>query len=120
MQRPYVFTALFYSVVFVFAFAALGNLGLITRERTLLLPFLFIVLAFPMAQPGEDPVPVAAPKAAGARRSCTRPGRACPSTSRRSRGGDTSWRRPWREWAAEERPYTDGSGWSAAEWHTSS
>ncbi len=49
MQRPYVFMALIYSVIFVFAFAALGNLGLITRERTLLLPFLFIVLAFPVA-----------------------------------------------------------------------
>ena len=57
LQRPYVFTALFYSIIFIFAFAALGNLGLITRERTLLLPFLFIVLAFPIARPGEDPYP---------------------------------------------------------------
>jgi len=56
-QRPYVLLALFYSAVFIFAFAALGNLGLITRERTLLLPVLFVVLALPVARPGTNPYP---------------------------------------------------------------
>ena len=50
-QRPYVLMALFYSLLFVYSFATLGNLGLITRERTLLLPLLFTVLAIPVAPP---------------------------------------------------------------------
>jgi hypothetical protein len=54
LQRPYVLLAAFYSAVFIFAFAALGNLGLITRERTLLLPFLFVALALPIAHTGAD------------------------------------------------------------------
>ena len=57
LQRTYVLAALFYSAVFLYAFAALGNLGLITRERTLLLPFLFVVLALPVAPAGEEPYP---------------------------------------------------------------
>jgi hypothetical protein len=56
-QRPYVLMALIYSLLFIYAFAALGNLGLITRERTLLLPLLFVVLAFPVARAGERPYP---------------------------------------------------------------
>jgi hypothetical protein len=56
-QRPYVLMALFYSILWIYAFAALGNLGLITRERTLLLPFLFTVLAIPVAREGERPYP---------------------------------------------------------------
>jgi len=62
LQRPYVLVALFYSAVFIFAFAALGNLGLITRERTLLLPLLFVVLALPVARTGEDPFPWQVPR----------------------------------------------------------
>ena len=54
-QRPYVLLSLLYSIGFVYAFAALGNLGLITRERTLLLPFMLVLLAVPMAPKGEPP-----------------------------------------------------------------
>ena len=57
LQKPYVFMSVFYCAIFVFTFAALGNLGLIVRERTLLLPFLFVVLAFPVARGDEDPYP---------------------------------------------------------------
>ena len=67
MQRPYVLLALFYSAVFIFAFAALGNLGLITRERTLLLPLLFVVLALPVAREGRRPLSVAAKSKAAVR-----------------------------------------------------
>ena len=56
-QRPYVLMALIYCLGFFYAFAALGNLGLITRERTLVLPLLFAVLAIPVARPGERPYP---------------------------------------------------------------
>ncbi len=52
-QRPYVLMALIYCLGFFYAFAALGNLGLLTRERTLVLPLLFVVLAIPVARPGE-------------------------------------------------------------------
>jgi hypothetical protein len=57
LRRPYALVALLYSATFVYAFAALGNLGLITRERTLLFPFLFVLLAIPLAAKGEPPLP---------------------------------------------------------------
>jgi hypothetical protein len=62
LRRPYTLVALLYGAAFVYAFAALGNLGLITRERTLLLPFLFVVLAIPLAEPGEVPYPWQRPR----------------------------------------------------------
>ena len=45
--RTYVMMCLFYTVAFMYAFAALGNLGLITRERTLVFPFLFVLVCIP-------------------------------------------------------------------------
>ena len=62
LQRPYVFVCLVYSLVFMYAFAALGNLGLITRERTLLLPFLFVLLSVPLAPEGQYPYPWQLPR----------------------------------------------------------
>ncbi len=52
--RPYVLLSGIYSVAFVYCFAALGNLGLITRERTLLFPFLLVVLSIPVSPKGEE------------------------------------------------------------------
>jgi hypothetical protein len=52
--RPYVLLCTIYSLMFMYAFAALGNLGLIYRERTLLLPFLLVLLAIPIAKPGSQ------------------------------------------------------------------
>ena len=54
-ERPYVILSAFYSLAFIYAFAALGNLGLITRERTLLFPFLLVLLAIPVAAKGHPP-----------------------------------------------------------------
>jgi hypothetical protein len=45
--KPYVMMCLVYSVTFIYAFAALGNLGLIERERTMVIPFLFVLLSIP-------------------------------------------------------------------------
>ena len=45
--RPYVMMCLVYSIGFIYAFAALGNLGLIYRERVMLLPFLMVLFAIP-------------------------------------------------------------------------
>ncbi len=45
--RPYAMMCLVYTATFVYAFAALGNLGLIERERTMMIPFLFVLLSIP-------------------------------------------------------------------------
>ena len=46
---------LVYSVGFIYTFAALGNLGLIERERTLLLPFLLVLVCIPRSPKGQPP-----------------------------------------------------------------
>ena len=51
--RPYVALCLVYSVLFIYAFAALGNLGLIYRERVMLLPFLMVLPAIPRSPKGQ-------------------------------------------------------------------
>ncbi len=53
--RPYVMLCLTYSATFLYAFAALGNLGLIERERTMLLPFLMVLFCIPRAPRGQPP-----------------------------------------------------------------
>ena len=54
--RPYVLLCVLYSVAFPYAFAALNNLGLIDRERVLLLPFLLVPLCIPLTPRGRPPV----------------------------------------------------------------
>ena len=44
-----------YSIIFIYTFAALGNLGLIERERVMLLPFLLVLLCIPRAPKGSPP-----------------------------------------------------------------
>jgi len=53
--RPYVLLCLAFSLLFLYAFAALGNLGLIERERAVLFPFLLVLLAIPVSAKGEPP-----------------------------------------------------------------
>ncbi|MGA2522427.1 MAG: hypothetical protein ABSG81_16595 [Acidimicrobiales bacterium] len=53
--RPYVMMSVIYSIAFPYAFAALNNLGLIDRERVLLLPFLIVPLAIPVTPKGVPP-----------------------------------------------------------------
>jgi len=53
--RPYVMMCLVYSAGFIYAFAALGNLGLIYRERVMLLPFLMVLFAIPRTPKGRPP-----------------------------------------------------------------
>jgi hypothetical protein len=45
--RPYVMLCLVYSLTFMYAFAALGNLGLIERERIMMFPFMLVLLCIP-------------------------------------------------------------------------
>ncbi len=51
--RPYVMMCLVYSLGFMYAFAGLGNLGLIYRERAMLLPFLLVLFAIPRSPKGK-------------------------------------------------------------------
>lgn len=53
--RSYVMLCLVFSLLFFYAFAALGNLGLITRERTLLFPYLLVLLCIPRTPKGLRP-----------------------------------------------------------------
>ncbi len=47
LSRPYVIMCAAYTGAFAYSFAALGNLGLITREATVLLPFFLVLLCVP-------------------------------------------------------------------------
>ena len=47
LARTYVTMCVFFTASFLYAFAALGNLGLITRERTVMLPFFLVILCIP-------------------------------------------------------------------------
>ncbi len=53
--RPYVMLCLVYTGTFIYTFAALGNLGLIERERTMMIPFLFVLFCIPRAPRGARP-----------------------------------------------------------------
>ncbi len=103
-----------YSVVFLYAFAALGNLGLITRERSLLLPFLFVLLAIPLAPEGEYPYPWQL-----ARR-LRRPTRGSDGRTPAGQDEDGS---EWAvddsvvaHWGADPAEDTETADWSPAEW----
>ena len=52
--KPYMIVCLIYSLAFMYVFAALGNLGLIERERVLFLPFFFALLAIPVSPKGGE------------------------------------------------------------------
>ncbi len=47
LKHPYLITALVYSLVWILLFASIGNLGILARERTSLLPLLFVLLSWP-------------------------------------------------------------------------
>ena len=57
LARPYVMVSALYTAGFCYAFAALSNLGLIDRERVLMLPFLLVLFAIPIAEPGQPKFP---------------------------------------------------------------
>lgn len=53
--QPYIMMCLVYCVGFIYAFASLDNLGLIARERTLLFPYLLVLLCIPRTPKGKIP-----------------------------------------------------------------
>ena len=46
-REPYVTLALVFFLVFVFAFASVGNFGILARERSQVMPFVFVLLSLP-------------------------------------------------------------------------
>jgi len=47
LRRPYLAFALVFTLAFIYAFSSLGNFGILARERSQLLPVLFVLLCLP-------------------------------------------------------------------------
>ena len=47
LHRPYLVFVATFTVVFITAFSFIGNFGILTRQRTQLLPLVFVFLAMP-------------------------------------------------------------------------
>jgi len=54
-RQPYVAMAIAYIGVFVLGFSSIANFGILARQRVQVLPFLFILLAIPPREGGEEP-----------------------------------------------------------------
>jgi hypothetical protein len=56
-RYPYILAATLYSVVWIVLFASIGNLGLLAREKTSLLPLLLVLLCWrdPRKEPAAEP-----------------------------------------------------------------
>ena len=70
-RRPYVALVLIYAVMFIYFFAAVGNFGILVRQKVQVLPLLLVLLAFPRRD-GTDQLPPAAEGAQPAMTSTTR------------------------------------------------
>ena len=46
-SEPYIIYALAYALMFFFAFATIANFGILARERSQVMPFMFVLLAIP-------------------------------------------------------------------------
>ena len=51
VRRPYVAFSVTFAALFVYAFSAIGNFGILTRQRTQVLPFVLVLAALPLAIP---------------------------------------------------------------------
>jgi hypothetical protein len=58
-REPYVLLALVFVLVFIFAFGTLSNFGILARQRSVMMPFFFVLLSVPAAtllhRGGDDP-----------------------------------------------------------------
>jgi hypothetical protein len=68
--EPYVTLAVVYALMFFFAFGTIANFGILARERSMLMPFLFVLLALPRREPSPraEPPPRVTVQRARARR----------------------------------------------------
>lgn len=55
LVRPYLIFCGLFTIAFCYAFAALGNLGLITRESAVLMPFFLVLLCVPRGPRHQPP-----------------------------------------------------------------
>lgn len=67
----YVALALAFTAMFVFAFAVIGNFGILARQRTQVLPFLFVLVSIPVVGHREHRSAARSLRAAGARSRAT-------------------------------------------------
>jgi len=61
LRRPYVLAAIIFSLVWIVLFASIGNLGILTRERTQLIPWLLALASLPSAGSAQTPEESATP-----------------------------------------------------------
>jgi hypothetical protein len=54
LRRPYVAYALLFSLFFAYAFSAIGNFGILSRQRVQLYPLLVVVLCVPVGFGREE------------------------------------------------------------------
>jgi len=55
VRRPYLAFAVVFTLAFIYAYSSLGNFGILARERSQLLPVLFVLLCLPKPAPAETP-----------------------------------------------------------------
>ncbi len=65
IKEPYVATAVAYTLMFVYVFAFVANFGILTRQRTQVLPFIFVLVALPLVRSASDPTPTTGPPVRG-------------------------------------------------------
>ncbi len=65
-DQPYYATAIVFTLMFVYAFGTVANFGILARERTQLMPFVFVLLAAPLVLDAARPK--AAPRRPSRRR----------------------------------------------------
>jgi hypothetical protein len=67
-SEPYVALALAYALMFFFAFGTIANFGILARERSMLMPFVFVLLSVTAATNREGPAPAPASRVSNAPR----------------------------------------------------
>jgi hypothetical protein len=65
VRTPYVTFALGYVLGFGYVFSVIANFGILTRQRTQVLPMLFVLLCLPGSQRGQQPADDATDAAEG-------------------------------------------------------
>ncbi len=65
-RQPYLVVCLAYTLLFVYAFSAFANFGILTRERVMVLPFALVFLALPDPKSRRGSTPSAPPPSAAA------------------------------------------------------
>ena len=57
LRRPYVAFSVVYTFAFIYAFSSIVNFGILARQRSQLLPLVFVVLCIPRARASTERIP---------------------------------------------------------------